>query len=255
MLRASTRAASSRSSVEIICRMGRPTYSACGRSVSGKLVATKPGEPGPDLVRDARQGVALVHHQREPASTGREVDRHRHVAAEAHHHVGADPVDDLERGLDRAPAAGRAPGGDRPRAGAAAAPGGSARAGSRRPGRPGPRARERSRPRSPASRRPAAPRRQRSPAAERCAPRCHPPPSGPSSSAHLLRLEAPAVTPAGDRRRRRALERRLRTWLVPGQRDQQPQGDQRRQQCAAAVGDQRQRDADDRAAGPAPCRR
>jgi hypothetical protein len=38
-----------------------------------------------------------VHDQRDPAAAGGEVGGHRHVAAEADHHVRADPVEDVQR--------------------------------------------------------------------------------------------------------------------------------------------------------------
>ena len=88
----------------------QPDVRARARSgVSGKLVATWSVNRAPSLF--AMPGSAL------PSCTtigtlppaGREVGRHRDVAAEADHHVGADPVDDLQGGLDRAAQPGRDP--------------------------------------------------------------------------------------------------------------------------------------------------
>ena len=85
--------------------------SAAWRSgVSGKLVATWSVNRAPSLL--AMPGRAL------PSCTtigsvppaGGEVGRHRDVAAEADDDVGADPVDDLQGGLDRAAQPGRDPG-------------------------------------------------------------------------------------------------------------------------------------------------
>ena len=52
--RASARSAA-RSSCEIIRRIGSPTYSACGSGVSGKLTATRSRDPGAGLVGQAGQ--------------------------------------------------------------------------------------------------------------------------------------------------------------------------------------------------------
>ena len=53
-------------------------------------------------VGDAGQRVRLVHHDRHLVSLGRQVRGRRHVPAEAHEHVRADPVQDGAHAVHRA---------------------------------------------------------------------------------------------------------------------------------------------------------
>ena len=99
--RASARSAA-RSRPEIIGRIGRPTYSACGSGVSGKLTATRRAIRAPALLARPGSGVLLVDDERHLAAPGGEVGRHRDVAAVADDHVGPDPVEHREGLLDRA---------------------------------------------------------------------------------------------------------------------------------------------------------
>ncbi len=66
-----------------------------------------PGQPRPQLVRDAGHGVALVHHERQASPARGQVGRHGDVAAVADHHVGAHPVDHVEGGAHRPEQPGR----------------------------------------------------------------------------------------------------------------------------------------------------
>ncbi len=58
------------------------------------------GPACPELVREARPGVLLVHDHRHAASPGREVRGRRDVPTEPDDRLGADPVDRLARGVD-----------------------------------------------------------------------------------------------------------------------------------------------------------
>ena len=62
----------------------------------------------PSRLASPGRGVRLVHHDRHAAPAGGEVGRRGHVAAEADHHVGLDPLQDRPRRRRRHRAAGRA---------------------------------------------------------------------------------------------------------------------------------------------------
>ena len=231
-----------------------------------------PGEPDAELVGDARQRVALVHDQRQPAAPGGEVGRHRDVAAEPDDHVGADPVDHLERGLDRAAQPGRDPGrsalgrrGSRHRrdqlervARLGDDPGLQAARGAQR-GHLDARLETAQRVGG-GEQRGGVPRG--APAGEKylheslsCSigrGRCAASVTSTVSAPIICPRRAgppPAVTPAGVRRRRRARNAALRPGLGAGERHQQTERDQRGQQRRPTVGHQRERDADHRQQG------
>ena len=246
MRRASSRSAA-RSSVEIIRRIGSPTYVACRSGVSGKLVATwrvirapsllaMPGSALPSwttsgtlpaCARRGRPAPTRSRRSRRPrrAGSGRRTSSAALTAPRSRpgtrSEVGVRPPRQRDRRdqLERVAGLGHDPGLESARGAEAGDLDAGSRAGAGR-------------------------RRWRA------AGRCGRPSRRPASRTRIgvrLAVTCSEVTPLlRTAARRRAPQRGLGARLGAREADQQPERDQRRHQRRPAVGDQRQRDADDR---------